>query len=288
VTKLVVGTGYLGLRVAERWRNQGEEVYVTTRFSDRAARLSGDGFRAVVVDVTCPNTLNHLPRVDTTLYAVGFDRGVGNTIHQVYVDGLANTINALDGRAERFVYISSSGVYGQEDGSWVDEHSDCKPLRPGGQACLEAERRLAAHPLGQRTVILRMAGIYGPDRVPRRDELSQGQPITAVADSYLNLIHVDDAVEAIMAVEQASQLPELYVVSDGHPVQRGEYFAEIARRMGLSEVTIQPPVEVDRHSRRSRGDKRLDNRKLCRQLQFSPRYPSFIEGLASILADPSA
>ena len=90
------------------------------------------------------------------------------------------------------LYISSTGVYGDADGEWVDETTPCRPAREGGKACLAAEQVLAEHPLGKRSVVLRPAGIYGPDRIIRAEALRRGEPIDAPADGYLNLIHVDD------------------------------------------------------------------------------------------------
>ena len=89
----------------------------------------------------------------------------------VYVDGLQAALDALPTATGRIIYISSTGVYGQTSGEWVDEESECRPTREGGRVCLAAEGVLASPDLGQRAVVLRLAGIYGPGRIPRRTEL---------------------------------------------------------------------------------------------------------------------
>jgi len=284
MAKLVIGTGYLGFRVAQRWREDNDPVFVTTRFAARADVLADKGLRPIVADVTDPVTLKDLPAVDTVLFSVGLDRKAGHSIDEVYVEGLANVLDAISGRTKRFIYISSSGVYGQEDGSWVDELSDCEPIRAGGRACLAAERGLAEHSLGRLSVILRLAGIYGPGRVPRRADLILGQPIVADGDGFLNLIHVEDAVSAVIAAGQIDDFPALYVVSDGSPVLRRHYFHEVARLMGIEDLRIETPPGDGTDSRRMRGDKRIDSSKLRRELGFSPHYPTFREGLAAIFA----
>ena len=117
MTKLVIGTGYLGIRVAGRWREFDKEIYVTTRSAARARTLAEGGLRPIIADVMAPLTLKSLPKADTVLYCVGFDRKSGYSAKDLYVNGLSNVLATMVDRTERFVYISSTGVFGQEDGS---------------------------------------------------------------------------------------------------------------------------------------------------------------------------
>ena len=103
--------------------------------------------------------------------------------------------------SNRFIYISTTGVYGPASGEWIDETTPPDPQRDGGRASLAAERALAASPFAARGVILRLAGIYGPGRVPFIEELCAGEPIPAPTTGYLNLIHVDDAAETVLAAD---------------------------------------------------------------------------------------
>src|SRR5262245_62792745 len=107
-TCLILGCGYLGQRVAHLWLQQGRRVIAATR----DARHLHVGVEPIVCDVLKPNTLKTLPRVDTVLYAIGFDRSSGAMMRAVYVDGLANVLAHLPMPA-RFIYVSSSSVYGQ-------------------------------------------------------------------------------------------------------------------------------------------------------------------------------
>src|SRR5262245_6120909 len=140
MSKLIFGCGYLGLRVAERWRREGDDVYVVTRSEARAATLARQGYAPVVADVTRPDTLTYLPQADSVLWAVGFDRNAGPSMRDVYVDGLQAALDAVPPALAKFVYISSTGVYGQTQDEWVDEESPTVPDREGGQLSLAAEQ----------------------------------------------------------------------------------------------------------------------------------------------------
>ncbi len=275
MAKLIFGCGYLGRRVAALWQATGETVHVVTRSPSRAAELRNHGLRPIVADVLDAETLRELPIAETVLYAIGFDRTAGRSIREVYVDGLAAVLAALPIETGRMIYISSTGVYGQKAGELVDETSECHPTREGGRACLEAERLLSAHSLGRRAVILRMAGIYGPGRIPRRQELLAGQPLAAPGEGWLNLIHVDDAASVVLAAETKMPSPRLYVVSDGHPVERHVYYAELARLLGAPPPRFAPAPGNSPALERTVADKRIDNRKMLSERAVRLSYPSY-------------
>ena len=223
-----------------------------------------------------------MPNVGTVLFAVGYDRKSGKSIDEVYVDGLRNVLAKLSPDIHRLIYISSTGVYGQSTGEWVDESSPCNPTRPGGKACLAAETMIAKHPLGSRAIILRLAGIYGPDRVPRKKDLLAGK-LVASTSGHLNLIHVDDAADVVLAAESSSGVPATYVVSDEFPVPRRQYYEEICRLLGLTDVEyVDPPVDSPA-GQRALADKRIRSDRLRESLDIALKYPTFREGLAEIL-----
>ena len=88
-----------------------------------------------------------------------------------------DVLEALPDGVQKLIYISSTGVYGDFGGGWVDEESPCQPERAGGQACLAAEQLLAQHAGGAQAIVLRLAGIYGPDRLPYLQALAEGRPL---------------------------------------------------------------------------------------------------------------
>lgn len=275
-TKLVVGCGYLGLRVARLWRHAGSRVYAVTRSAERAREPAAEGLDPIIGDVTAPAAIPDLPAVDTLFWAVGFDRASGASYRDVHVAGLGRVLDAIPG-APRVVFASSTGVWGTEDGSVVDETTPAHPTREAGRVLLEAEDLLHAR-VGDRGTALRFAGLYGPDRLPRLDDLKAGRPIAADPDSWLNLVHVDDAARIVVAVAAAPHARRLYVVSDGHPVRRRDWYAHLAARTGS------PPPTFDTAAERTRGaDKRVDPSLLFRDIPLALTYPDSFRGIDAIV-----
>jgi len=283
MAKLVVGCGYLGQRVAERWLAQGQTVYGVTRSPEHAEELRRQGVQPIVADVTRPESLRGLPEVETMLFAVGYDPQSGLSRHEIQVDGLRNVLDTLSDSTRRVILVSSTGVYGQTGGVWVDEDSSCQPTREAGRAMLAAEAALRDHRLGSRGVVLRLAGLYGPGRITRLADLLAGRPIVAPSEGHLNLIHVDDAATAVLAAEKYAHVPAMFLVSDGHPVLRSEFYAYLASLLGRESPTLVAPEPESRHTLRSHADKRIRNHRLLNELRIQLTYPSYREGLAAIL-----
>jgi nucleoside-diphosphate-sugar epimerase len=277
--KLIVGCGYLGLRVAERWLAAGHEVGAVTRSLARAEELRRLGIKPIEADVTRPETLAALPAAETVLYAVGYDRSGTQSRWEVYVGGLENFLLHAPAGIERLIYISSTGVYGQSDASWVDEQTECRPERDAGRAFWAAEQRLAAHTLGRRSIVLRMAGLYGPGRVPHRADLLAGRTLAVATDGYLNLIHVDDMADVVLAAEAKAPLPRLYVAADGHPAPRAAYYRYLAELLGVEQLELVSPAQGSAAGERARSNKRASNVRLRTELGVEFRYPSYVEGL---------
>lgn len=300
-TRFLFGCGYLGSRVLELWREAGEHTAAFTRQDNPTAAMMGARTWTGQADVTKPETLRclaHTPSLGGTppeslLYAIGYDRTGGANIHTVYVIGLQNVLDALPRSVTRAIYISTTGVYGSAKGGWVDEQTPTDPQREGGKASLAAERVLAAHPLAGRSAILRLAGIYGPGRVPYLDQLRAGEPIAAPSAGWLNLIHVDDAAAIVVAVDQwlaqraEADGPHVFCVSDGAPVVRGEYYGEVARLIGAPAPRFVEPPTDSPAAARAGADRRVRSHKLSSTIDVRLAYPSYHEGLAAILASPA-
>ena len=269
---LVIGCGYLGRRVAEAWRDAGRTVYALTR--TRQYALRGASLHPVVGDVTDPASLfrlRELPPIATVLYAVGLDRRERHTMREVYVEGLRNVLAACP-PVERWVHVSSTGVYGQTDGSIVTEESPTVPLEESGRVVLEAEQTLLmARP---DATVLRFAGIYGPGRWLRKAALLAGEPYTADADKWLNLIHVADGVRAVLCAESGPG--GTFNIADDEPVRRRDFYTESARLLGAPPAVFVAPEVTGVEANR-----RVSNAKARRALHFTPQYPSYREGLAA-------
>ncbi|MFO0913465.1 MAG: SDR family oxidoreductase [Pirellulales bacterium] len=277
---LVVGCGYLGARVARHWHADGNTVWVLTRSAERANEMEREGWRPLIGDITEPDTLPEFPPCRNVLFAVGYDRRRYTDIRTVYVQGLKQLVPRLSPGTERFLYISSTGVYGQGAGEWVDEESPTAPDRPGGQACLEAEQWLASSPVAPSTIILRLAGLYGPGRLPRLEELRAG-PIAACENGWVNLIHIEDAARVVCAAARHVVPPQRLVVSDGHPVHRGDYLRYLAGLYQIPPPTFRAVAEGESAGRRGTAEgKRIRSRYLADRCPITLQYPSYREGLA--------
>jgi nucleoside-diphosphate-sugar epimerase len=271
---LIVGCGYLGRRAAARWVAAGRSVAALTRRG--AATLSNLGLTPVVGDVLDPATLRGLPPARTVLYAVGMDRSAGRTMREVYVGGLGHVLAAVPPPG-RFLYVSSTGVYGQTGGEWVDESAPTTPTEEAGRVVLEAEQLLRAEMPA--AVVLRFAGIYGPDRLLRKKQLTAGEPLAGDPEKWLNLVHVADGADAVLAAEARAVPGETYHVADGEPVRRREFFTLLAELLGA------PPAKFDPEPEPGAANRRVSNRKAREQLGWVPRFGSYREGLPAAVAE---
>lgn len=274
MTKLIIGCGYLGKRVAALWHEQGHRVLATTRSQEHAAAFRRQGWEPIVCDVLDRESLRALPHADTVLYCVGFDRTAGVPMRKVYVDGLRNALDALPSPG-RFIHVSSTGVYAQCDGEEVDETSPTQPDSESGKIVLEAEQLL--HARMPEAVILRFSGIYGPGRWMRQRSIESGEVIDTDPDRWLNLIHVADGASAILAAETLAQPGAVYNISDGHPAKLRDFYHLMAERLHAPAPRFAEPSRADEAGRRV--DRRISNGKMMRELQVQLAYPSYREGL---------
>jgi nucleoside-diphosphate-sugar epimerase len=285
--KLIIGCGYLGGRVADIWIAQGHQVHALTRSSERAIEFSRRGITPIIGDLCDLASLPDLPAVETILFAVGYEKASGRSRQQVQLAGLQNVLARVTS-ANRLVYISSSSVYGQSAGEWVDETSDCRPVQPGGISCLETERWLMSaipeSPNVAQANVLRLSGIYGPDRLLSRIEsLRSGDTLSGSGTEWLNLIHVDDAAAAVIACELHGRPNQAYLVSDDRPISRADYYGLLASLVGA------PPPRFDPGSNPSRGsgglNKKCCNKRLRDELQVTLQFPTITAGLPHALVE---
>ena len=288
--KLVIGCGYLGRRVAEAWLQDGHRVAALTRSPRHAERFRKSGIKPVLGDVTDEQTLSALPPADTVLYAVGYDRRGEQSQREIYVAGLQNVLDEVAPRLGRLLYVSSTSVYGQIDGRWVDESTECNPTSSNGRVCLDAEQVVWRHfPAADATTqrganVLRLAGLYGPGRLLQRVEsLKAGAVLAGNPDAYLNLIHVDDAVRAIIACQSHGHPGQTYLVCDDRPRARREYYDTLATLVGAPTPTFGPAAGSEP---RLKGlNKRCSNRRLREELGVELAYPTIETGLMHALRD---
>ena len=244
----------------------------------RSSATLPDGIRRIVGDVTRPETFEELPgELDAVVYAVSADGFDEDSYRRAYVDGPANLVAALGG-APRFLLVSSTGVYGQTGGEWVDERSRLEPQGFSGRILLEAEGQVLAD---RGSSVVRLAGLYGPGRVLLMDRVRAGEATcTDDPQQYLNLIHRDDAAGLIRHLLMLSDPPPVLIGADDEPVDRCVILRWIAERIGAPPPRVTAPDPATGPRRRS--NKRCSNR-LLRSIDYRLRYPTWRDGYEALL-----
>ena len=181
--------------------------------------------------------------------------------------------------------MSSTSVYGQTDGQEVDEEADTVPRESSGQVVLEAERILRTR--CPESIILHgtLPESTGPGGCCAKQALREGKPIVASPDRWLNLIHVDDGVQAILAAEARARLGRIYNVADDQPVARIDFFEKLAELIQAPRPRFERPVG-DQLPPHEQAHRRVSNRRMKSELAVELAYPSYREGLAvSVVKD---
>jgi nucleoside-diphosphate-sugar epimerase len=249
----VIGAGYTGKRLVERLLAEGERVTATRRHG-------GEG--TIALDLSRPETVTFpTDAIVVCLAPPGADP--------------AGEVSRLAG-ARRLVYVSSTGVYAPGNGAWVDETWPCEPVTSLGRARMLAE---AALPPG--AIALRVAGIHGPGR-GLVDRIRAGTyRIPGDGRAHVSRIHVDDLVEVIIRAGRSIVAGPVNVADDD-PAPIGEVADAIASQLG-----VDPPERIDASTVDPEvagmllADRRIDNRRMKRDLGVVLRYPSWRDALAA-------
>ena len=272
---LIIGCGYLGRVVARRWLARGIAVSALTR--SKPDELRALGVTPIIGDVTDPASLS-LPATDHVLYAVGMDRSAGKSMREVYLTGLGNVLSRLPAGGS-LTYVSSTSVYGQTDGEWVSEQSPTEPIEDSGKLLMECEQLL--HARRPDAMILRFAGIYGPNRVLRRAAVERGEALTADPEKWLNLIHVHDGAAIVEAAADRPQPGGIFNVSDGTPVTRRDFYTTMAQLLNAPPARFDPPAPGVVTGTHDRTNRRIDNKKLRDTYATEFTFADFQSGLSA-------
>jgi len=182
------------------------------------------------------------------------------------------------------VFTSSTGVYAQCHGEWIDETSPVEPNTFAGRRLLEGEQLLHASPFA--ATVVRLAGLYGPGRTRLIDQVRQGTAVCPAGEPvYLNLIHRDDAVGALYRLMRLAHTAPLYLGVDHHPADQGSLLRWLAAYLQVPS----PPLEAIPNSIKAqrRSNKRCRNTRLV-AAGYAFRYPSFRQGYTAILTAAEA
>jgi nucleoside-diphosphate-sugar epimerase len=278
---LIVGCGYIGRRVAARLATTPGAVTGLVRSADSARRLQAEGTAAWQADLD-----GRVPALRArAVYYFAPPPATGEEDTR-----MRHFLAALAAPPRRIVYISTSAVYGDCHGEWIDETRATAPTTPRGQRRLDAERQLVnwcgSH--GTQWTILRVPGIYGPGKLPL-ERLRKGLPVLREADApYTNRIHADDLASIAIAAMHSVHHDTVYNVSDGHPGNMTDYFFRVADAAGLPRPREVARAEADAVLSAGmlsflQDSRRMDNSKLLKELGIVLAYPDLASGLAQCL-----
>lgn len=284
---LVVGCGYVGLPLGVELARQGHQVFGLRRSAHADADLQSAGITPLHADITKFDSLAVLPKnYDWVVNCAATGGGDLLDYQQLYLKGTQNLLEWLSvSPPKKFVYTSSTAVYGQNDGSLVDESSPTDPESETAQVLVETERLLieAARSKKFPAVILRVAGIYGPQRGYLLKQFLRGEArIEGTGGRVLNMIHRDDLINIIIAAFQSGKPGEIYNAVDDEPVRQREIFQWLAE-MIKRDLPPTVPEAASRNRKRGITSKRVTNRKLKAEFSYQFKYPTFREGYSAEL-----
>lgn len=213
--------------------------------------------------------------VPLAIYCVSSGRGGAETYEAVYREGLRRILGSW--KPGKIIFVSSTSVYSQTDGSWIDEASPALPDRETGRILLEAET-LALAAGGS---VARLSGIYGPGRsVLLRKFLADEALLEEGGVRWINQIHRDDAASALAKLSDPSVTPGIYNVTDDTPVIQRDIYGWMTE---ILDRPLPPEGPADMNRKRGWTSKRISNRKL-RATGWAPRYPSYRDALPQLLS----
>lgn len=276
---LIAGCGDIGGRLAARLLDEGWFVHGLRRDT----RKLGAGVLPVAGDLQAASMPAEWPAqpLDYLVYCAAASTHDEAGYRAAYIEGLQHALDWLKQAGQsprRILFVSSSSVYGQSTGEWVDETSPVEPTGFSGQLMLQAEQ--VAHASGLPATVVRLTGIYGPGRERFVSQVREGYRVTRQPPLYGNRIHADDAAGLLAFLLQADlagqPLQPCYIGVDDAPAALDEVVDWLRERLGVTRWS-------DTQSVRRTGSKRCSNAR-ARALGWAPQYPSYREGYGQLLA----
>lgn len=289
-TLLIIGCGDIALRTAKLLQAH-YRILGLLRNSDNASRLRSHGIIPVYGNLDSPESLEKLAGIAQLILHLAPPPN-----HGLRDDRTAHLLSALSKRTknkapilpQRFVYISTSGVYGDCHGALIDESHPVNPENDRAIRRIDAERRIRSW--GRRNhvpiAILRVPGIYAADRLPLK-RLREGHPaILDNEDGYTNHIHANDLARIIVAALHRAKPGRIYHTSDDSRLKMGAYFDLIADHSGLPRpprITRSQAYEQISPGMLSfmKESRQLKNLRMKKELRVKLLYPTVYEGVAA-------
>jgi nucleoside-diphosphate-sugar epimerase len=272
---VIVGCGFLGEVAADLLSKSGWEVLGICARPQSLPPLSSKSSEARALDITVPFAVEPAWRhVDALVHCAGPDQATTESYRLVYVQGLRNAVAAFAPR--RVLFTSSTSVYAQTDGSWVNEASETRPHRETSRILLEAED-IALNAGGS---VARLSGLYGPGRsVLMRKFLSGEAILEGDGTRWINQIHRDDAARALVQLVEGRANPGIYNVTDSTPATQLEVYSWLADHFHRPLPSYGP---ADLQRKRGWTNKRVCNRRL-RKTDWQLTYPAYRDAIPTLI-----
>jgi nucleoside-diphosphate-sugar epimerase len=272
---LIAGCGWLGCAVAQQLIARGDQVTGVRTDLGRAEALRPFGIQPLALDLADPATISRIPEDIDALLALQASTGEGEPAYRrAYLEANLTLLAVARRQPLRaFIYTGSTGVFGQRDGSDVDEGTPPAPATATGAVLVDAERLLLeAAEEGLPTRIVRLSGLYGPGRTWIIDRVRRGlMPGDAV---WMNSCHQEDAVQTVLATLDRGRNGAVYHGTDAMPMRRQAVVAFLAERLGITPAVRDSGPD-------SRGaNRRILGERTRRELGIQLHWPSLREGLA--------
>jgi len=287
---LVAGCGWLGTGLARTLLARGDDVTAVRRDAARLEELRALGAAPLALDLADPASAARVPSGVEAIVACQAAGADGVEAYRAAYVRANETLLAAAGRLRLrgLVYTGSTGVFGQRDGSDVDERTPPAPASPAAEVLVEAERLLlGAAERGVPARIVRLSGLYGPGRAGIVDRVRSGALALGPGDdAWMNFCHLDDAVTAVVAALDRGRDGAVYHGTDSHPARRREVVEWIASRLGVDP----PRAGGGDGAAAGRGgaNRRILGERTRRELSLTLAFPSFREGLAPLVAGARA
>ena len=266
----IVGAGYTGLALARFFRSKKQKVWALSRSSKHHAEFQSLEITPITADLNRAETLSKIPPAHFIVLCPAPDERSDAAYRSVYLEGISNYLQAIrkNPRPNLIVYLSSTAVYGERGGAWVDETTPLRPETEKQKILIEAETQVLES--GYPAAVFRLGGIYGPGRnsLAKLEEKCAQTP-----DAYTNMIHVDDIAGAMPVLFNKGQEGNVYLGVDDEPVKRSEFHAWLTSKLGKT------PLQTFSSQA---GGKRCRNTKL-KSLDYKFQYPTFREGYLDLI-----
>ncbi len=280
----IMGCGDIGRRVARLYQNAGTKAIGWVRSEESLRKGLAQGIAMRQGDVDRGSFFPIFALDEALVYWFMPPQPTGETD-----DRIRRFLKGVDAAPKRVVLISTTGVYGDCNGRWIDETEPLKPVAARAKRRADAENTVQewAARFGGEIVILRVPGIYAPDRLPL-ERLKRGEPVLTEAEApWTNRIHADDLAMACKRAMEAAPSGAIYNATDGHPSTMTDYFNQVADYAGLprppqismSEAQAAMSAGMLSYLQESR---RIRNDKLLTELNIRLQYPSLSAGLGML------